>query len=166
LKTTAQATATILAAAALATACGGSKGAGQGGGTNVLVDPAAAFAVRVDADLTNGRFDRAWRTLHPAQQKILSQTSLSNCWRKSGQTELERGLRFEARDVSDQKWPIAGVGGSARPAKAVRVRVLDGTTKKVLDTFTQHVFAVEGRWRWIVAPQIMRAYRSGACGPT
>lgn len=151
--------------AAAAAGCGASDSGSGGGSTNAIVDPAAAFAVRVDADLTSGRFGRVWGSLHPGQQLLLRKPeSLASCWRDTGQPDLERGLRFEARDVRDQPWQVPGVPGRARPAKAVTVRVLDGKTEKVLDTFTQHVFAIEGRWRWIVSPRIVRALKRGACG--
>jgi hypothetical protein len=131
----------------------------------VVTDPAAAFAVRLDADLARRRFRRAWRSLHPAQQRILSARALAACWSRSRESDLRRRLRFVARSVRDQPWPIPGGPSRPRPSRAVGVRVVD-PRGRVLDAFTQHVFAVRGAWRWIVSARILAAYRHGSCGAT
>lgn len=153
--------------AALTAGCGGSKSSGSSTvSRTAITDPAAAFAVRVDAQLANRRFGKAWLLLHPAQQRFLSSEALTSCWSRSRESQLVQRLRFEAKNVRDELWPVAGVSATPRPSKAVRVRIVDPRSKRVLYAFTQHVFAVGGHLRWIVSPQILRDFRRGACGST
>ena len=155
----------VLLAAALAAGCGSDTSTPAPKQTGVT-DPAARFAVRVDVDLTRGRFAKAWQSLHPAQQRLLSPTALADCWSRSSFAEEERSLRFEAKDVSDEPVPVPGVAGEPRPSRAVRVKILHPGEARVLDTITQHVFRVGDGYRWIVSAAIMRDFRRGACGST
>ncbi len=154
--------AAVLAAAA---GCGSSESTPAPRQTPV-VDPAARFAVRVDVELTRGRFARAWRSLHPEQQRLLSPAALADCWTRSSLAGEERTLRFEARRVTDERAAVPGTSRGPRPSRAVHVRVLLSDDGTVLDTITQHVFRVGGGYRWIVSEGIMRAFRRGACGST
>lgn len=153
-----------VAGAALAAGCGSSSSEGTTAPPTAVTDPAARFVVRIDADLTRGRFRRVWRSLHPAQQRILSATALADCWSK--QAQFERAVQFEARDVRDTAWTIPGGPAQPQPARAVRVRIFAVGSRKALDVFTQHVFRVGNRYRWIVRAKILRDFRHGACGST
>lgn len=129
-----------------------------------VTDPAARFAVRVHADLTNGLFARAWRSLHPAQQRILDAPALARCWKLSGESKLRRRSVFEARDVTDTRWLVPGGPAKLQRSKAVRVQIRDASSHDVVQTFVQHVFLVGDRYRWIVSEQILRAFRRAGCG--
>jgi hypothetical protein len=151
----------VVALLVLASGCGG--GENRSARPTVATDPAARFAVRLDANLAKRRFRLAWRSLHPAQQRILSARALAACWSKSRTSDLEHRLRFVARRVRDEPARIPGGPRRPQPSRAISIRVLD-PSGNVLDSFEQHVFAVGGSWRWIVSAGILHAFRSGSCG--
>jgi hypothetical protein len=155
-----------LALVALAPAGCGSSEQPAAVRTTPTKDPAAEFAVRIQAELARRRFRRAWRSLHPAQQRFLSAGALADCWTRSRTSKLEQRLRFEAAGVRDEPWRVAGGSAKPQPSKAVLVRVRAVGSGEVLDSFTQHVFELEKGSRWIVSAAIVRQFRAGACGST
>lgn len=156
-------TALLVAVASTAAGCGGSDAAPTPQ-PRTVEDPAAEFAVGVHVALARGQFARAWRSLHPAQQRLLRAADLADCWSQGRQAALEQRLKFEARGVRDEDWKIPGGPQEPQPSKAVRVRILAQASSAALDVFTQHVFEVEEGYRWIVSAPIMTAFRRGDCG--
>ena len=140
--------AAILAALALA-GCGGE------------VDPArtapGAAQVRLTEDIYNGRFGRAYNTLHPAHQAIVPRKLFVDCSRKT--IAVHSLDSIEVLEVFDESVDLPGVG--KQHAKAVRLRLTstDGRTQ----TFVDHELKVGNTWRWVFSAKAIDAYRAGRC---
>ena len=136
-------TAIALAAALLASGCG-SSGKKT---TSKLDESAAKFAVAVQAQLKSGRFSSAWRSLHPAEQKVVSAQRLASCYPRN---EFAGAVTFRARKVRDVRWTVPG--GDTTDAKEVTIAATSPNRPK--DIFRQHVVRMRGHWTWMLS----RAY--------
>jgi hypothetical protein len=138
-------------------------GCGDGGSTTTLArkraldQSAARFVVRVQAQLRRGRFAQAWRSLHPAQQRVVSASRLASCYPHN---YYPRTVTFRASEVRDVSWQVPGTSGLA-DAEAVTVTAKSGG--KVIDTFDQHVVRRGSAWRWILSRTFFDSARRGVC---
>lgn len=127
-------------------------------------DDPVVFLRGVVREIASDHYARAWRTLHPAQQRVASQREYVRCELQTpigGRLDWIRVVR-----VFDE--PVIVAGGEATPvaSKAVtfRLRLSQsslGASEVV--THTVHVVAVGGRWVWILPPRRFAFYRSGTC---
>jgi hypothetical protein len=131
--------------------------AGCGGEVDPATTPAGRAQVRVLEDLYNGRLTRAYASLHPAHQQLVSEARFAECSRGV----VDRGGldSIEVLDVFDETVRIPAVG--ERKTKAVRVRVTSSDGEA--DTFVDHELRVGDRWRWVLNDAAVRAYRAGTC---
>jgi hypothetical protein len=131
--------------------------AGCGGEVDPATTPAGRAQVRVLEDLYNGRLTRAYASLHPDHQRLVSESRFAECARGV----VDRGGldSIEVLDVFDEKVRIPGLG--QRKTKAVRVRVTSSDGES--DTFVDHEVKVGSRWRWVLNEAAIRAYRAGKC---
>ncbi len=131
--------------------------AGCGGEVNPATTPAGRAQVRVLEDLYNGRLTRAYTSLHPAHQQLVSEARFAECSR----SVVDRGGldSIEVLDVFDQTVRIPAVG--ERKTKAVRVRATSSDGQA--DTFVNHEVKVGSRWRWVLNDAAVHAYRAGTC---
>jgi hypothetical protein len=140
----------------LVAGCGGKSRASRA--RDQRIDRSAAlFAVRVDADLRSGRFARAWRTLHPAQRRVVTAKRLAVCYPGD---QYPRRVTFEASAVRSVGWTVPG---TRRPAQAKAVTVNAKSRGQVVQTFTQHVVRNGRGWAWMLSGSYFRAARSGRC---
>jgi hypothetical protein len=132
--------------------------AGCGGEENLAATGAGAAQVRLIENLYgSGQFDRAWSDLHPAHQVVVSQDLFARCARRALVTgDLES---IEVLDVFDDDIAIPGI--PEREAKAVRARVASLSGESF--TTTDHHLKVGERWRWVLNPPAITAYRKGRC---
>jgi hypothetical protein len=126
-------------------------GCGDGGGStttarNPKLDRSAArFVVAVQAQLRRGQFARAWRSLHPAQKRVVSAARLAGCYPENA---YPRTVTFRASEVSDVSWQVPGTEGLS-DAEAVTVTAT--ARGKVIDTFEQHITRSGGAWHWMLS---------------
>ena len=73
-----------------------------------------------DTYLRTGKFDLAWRHLHPEQKKIVSSATLASCWTSTTDVLGDPNVRMNVVEVFDEPWRIPGTG-LTRPSKAVTV---------------------------------------------
>jgi hypothetical protein len=149
----------VLAAVALAAA-----GCGNGGGSTTTIarnealdQSAARFVVQVQAQLRRGRFAQAWRSLHPAEQKVVSARRLASCYPSN---RYPRTVTFRASEVRDVSWHVPGTSGLS-DAEAVTVTASSGGT--TIETFDQHIVRRAGAWRWMLTRAFFDRARRGAC---
>lgn len=128
-----------------------------GGEVDLARTPAGSAQERFLEDLYNGRFARAYETLHPAHQKLVPRPLFITCARRS--VAIHKLDSIEVLDVFDDTYEAPGLGKVR--AKAVRVRVT--TTTGNTDTFVNHEVKVGSRWRWVFNAAAIRAYRTGRC---
>jgi hypothetical protein len=145
--------------ALLAAGCGSSNSAG----TTTLRktspgDQAAARAVvRVQAQLRRGEFSTAWRTLYPAEKRVISADRLAACYPANA---FPRTVTFRASLVEDVSWEVPGTSTFSE-AKEVTVRAESGG--KTVDTFKQHTVRVGKGWTWMLSRAFFDKARSGGC---
>jgi hypothetical protein len=131
--------------------------AGCGGEEDPAASGAGVAAVRKYENLYSGNFERAWDDLHPAHQRVVSQTRFVRCARQAiAVGDLES---IEVLDVFDDDIRVAGL--RERRAKAVRARVSSFHGESF--TAEEHEVEVDGRWRWILNSAAVAAYRQGRC---
>jgi hypothetical protein len=126
-------------------------------------DP-VAFVKRVVDAVVADDYRRAWRTLHPAHQRVAPLEDYVRCeWREPIPGRLESvavlGVRHRALAVS-------GLEGTV-PSTAVRLRLTIedlATGERTAVTSTFHAVAVAGQWRWVLPDARYALYRTGGCG--
>jgi len=144
----------MLAMALATTGCGGDEVPNE--------DP-GAFVRSVVAKLYAGDSATAWEALHPRHQEAVPRARYVRCERLA---PLQEELRhIEVVGISDSPSTVPG-DGRAVDSKAVEVTLL----VKLRDveepqeiTHTVHVFAVDGRWAWVIGPTDFASYASGRC---
>ncbi len=142
--------------------------AGCGGGDERGQTPVAgpgAFALRINTYLRTGKFDLAWRHLHPEQKRIVSRATLASCWTSTTDVLGDPNVRMNVVEVFDEPWRIPGTG-LTRPSTAVTVEAVRPTQdggKPVLEKWTQHTFKTGEGWAWIVAAPFIEDVQNDAC---
>jgi hypothetical protein len=140
-----------------AAGCGSGGGSTKAGRNTALDDSAARFVVQVQAQLRRGRFAQAWRSLHPAEQRVVSARRLAACYPNA---YYPRSVTFQANEVRDVSWRVPGTSGLS-DAEAVSVTASSGG--QTIDAFDQHIVRRAGAWRWILSRAYYDRAKSGAC---
>ena len=145
------------AVALLAAGCGSSKHEGATGRSSPGNQAAAQAVVRVQAELRRGQFATAWRTLHPAEKRVISAKRLASCYPRNA---FPRTVTFRASEVRDVVWQVPG---SSAISEAKEVTVSASSGGKTLDTFKQHAIRVGGTWTWMLSRQYFAQAKRGTC---
>lgn len=147
----------VLAALAVALAT-----AGCGGAETPAEDP-GAFVRSVVAEIYAGDSAAAWEVLHPRHQAAVPRARYVECER---QAPLREKLRhIEVVGISDSPSTVPGEDGAV-DSKAVDLTLLvklPQVEEPQEITHTVHVFAVDGRWAWVIGPNDFASYASGRC---
>jgi hypothetical protein len=146
----------------LAAGCGsGGDKASEGRTTAPQTTPgnqaAAQEVVRVQAQLRRGQFAAAWRTLHPAEKRVMSAQRLAACYPADA---FPRTVTFRATVVQDVSWQVPGTESFAE-AKEVTVKA--EAAGETVDTFKQHAVQVGKRWTWMLSRAFYDKARKGTC---
>ncbi|HEY6960529.1 MAG TPA: hypothetical protein VI408_01430 [Gaiellaceae bacterium] len=122
------------------------------GGTHVKSESATAFLHRVTVEFSRAQSGRLYDDLVPAQQAVVSRNAYVGCARN--------GFRLKSFKVLDSYDEAVQVLGRNMPSTAVSVQVSsdDGVTIATL-----HALRVAGRWRWLLPPRDLAAFRAGRC---
>ena len=155
----------LLVVALLAVALAACSGADDDDTASGRGETPKQFAVRITSLLRDGRFDAAWQDLHPEHQKLVTRQALADCWTQTDDVLNNPDVALEVTRVQDEDWEIPGTS-LTRPSKAITVQAVVRQTEgeRVLETWTQHAFAVEGRgWTWILAPALLEDARTSVC---
>src|SRR5262245_58123031 len=136
--------------------------AGCGGDDSPGEDP-GAFVTSVVRTLYKGQSGDAWELLHPDHRAAVPKERYVECERKA---PLEGQVRrIEVVSVEDAPATVPGESEEI-PSKAVTIRItlkLPGIPDAQPVTHTAHVFAVDGKWAWVIGPTDYATYLSGAC---
>ena len=127
----------------------------------------AQFAMRITTLLRDGNFAAAWIDLHPEHQKLVTRSTLADCWTQTDDVLNNPDVELEVTAVADEPWAIPGTSMTS-PSKAITVEASvpaeAGDRRVVLETWTQHAFDVEGEgWTWILAPALLADARTNVC---
>jgi hypothetical protein len=125
--------------------------------SNPADQSAAKFVVGVQAQLRRGQFAVAWRTLHPAERRVISQSRLASCYPANA---LPRTVTFRATQVRDVSWQVPGATTFSE-AKEVTVKAEAGG--KTVDAFKQHVVRAGQSWTWMLSAPFFSKAKRGAC---
>lgn len=143
--------------ALLASGCGSDNGSKTATRNARLDQTAARFVVGVQADLRRGRFRRAWRSLHPAERRVVSAERLASCYPRN---RYPRTVTFTASKVRDVSWQVPGTDG-LRDAEAVTVTAR--ARGQTIETFEQHIVRSAGSWQWMLSRDFFDRARRGSC---
>jgi hypothetical protein len=145
------------ASVGLAAGCGSSDNGATTRSEQALNQSAARFVVRTQANLRLGKFERAWRSLHPAEKRVISAKRLASCYPRN---EFPETVTFRATQTEDVDWLVPGTRESVE-AKEVTVTARSPGQKP--DTFTQHVVRLGGQWKWMLSETFFDKAKRGAC---
>src|ERR671913_119151 len=95
----------------LAACSGGDESAGAGDG-----ETPAQFAMRITTLLRDGDFAAAWVDLHPEHQKLVTRSTLADCWTQTDDVLNNPDVTLEVTAVDDEPWAIPGTS-MTRPSK-------------------------------------------------
>jgi len=129
---------------AVLAACGGSTGKGES---------APAFMKRITTEFARGQSTRLWVDLAPAEQAVVPLSRYLACQKNVG----FRLRSFKVLETYDEPYTVLG-RPVASTAVSTQVTSDDGVT-----TATMHAIRAGGRWRWVLQPADLAAYRSGRC---
>jgi hypothetical protein len=149
----------ILALALLAALLGA---AGCGGDETPQEDP-GVFVTSLVRTLYRGQSGDAWELLHPKHRATVPKERYVECEREVPLPGQVR--RIEVVSVEDAPATVPGESEEI-PSKAVKIRItlkLPGIPTAQPVTHTAHVFAVDGKWAWVIGPTDYATYASGAC---
>jgi hypothetical protein len=125
-------------------------------------DP-VAFVKRVVDAVVADDYRRAWRTLHPAHQRVAPLEDYVRCeWREPIPGRLQS---IAVLGVRDRPLAVSGLAGTV-PSIAVSLRLTIedlATGERTAVTSTFHAVAVAGQWRWVLPNARYALYRTG-CG--
>ena len=119
-------------------------------------ESAARFVVAVQAQLKRGQFAKAWKTLHPAEQRVISAQRLASCYPRD---QFPGTVTFSARNARDVRWTVPG--GETEDAKEITIVATSSGQPK--QTFTQHVVRENGAWKWMLSSAYFKQARAGKC---
>ena len=156
----------IVAVAVVAAIAAGAIAIGSRGGSGKSSQPTddpVAFLRGVVAQIVRNDYADAWLTLHPAQQRVVSQRDYVRC---ELQTKiighLDSLTLVRAFDDS-----VLVAGGGMRPVKSkvatFRLRLSEPGVGVITFTHSVHAIAVGGHWKWILTPHRYELYRLGGC---
>jgi hypothetical protein len=119
-------------------------------------ESAARFVVAVQAQLKRGQFAAAWKTLHPAEQRAVSEKRLASCYPRD---QFPGTVTFRARDARDVRWTVPG--GETEDAKEITIVAASPGQPK--QTFKQHVVRQNGEWKWMLSAAYFKRAKAGTC---
>lgn len=127
-------------------------------------EDAAKFATHVVELIAGNRYGAAWRSLHPAHQRIAPRAFYIGCEERSpipGHLASVHVLR-----VYDAPAPLGGGRFVSSTAVVVRITIAAGGASSIPPVVvddTVHAVPVDGRWRWVLPAWRLEEYRTGRC---
>jgi hypothetical protein len=149
----------LLLLAGLLAGCGssGNGSTASTSGDTALDQSAARFAVRNQALLKQGKFAAAWRTLHPAEKRVVPAARLAACYPKN---QFPGTVTFRATKTRDVRWLVPGTSNST---DAKDVTVTATTAGQPKQTFEQHLVRRGSGWAWMLSAKYFAAAKAGRC---
>jgi hypothetical protein len=142
-----------LVLAALLAGCGGST-------PTVSQEGPGAFVTRILREEISGQWSRQWRDLHPAHQRLITQSQYVVCSRRMG-TDFATGDEvFKVIDVKDEPIKVKDVPQRTSKVVAITLREPGSDT---IPTYHLHAVSVSGRWTWILGGRFLSALARGQC---
>jgi hypothetical protein len=124
---------------------------------------AGRFMTEIVREKLEGDYGRAWESLHPAHQGVVSRDAYVACESLVPSPGDLVGIR--ATRVFSERIRVAGASRRIR-SRAVRVRVSvvpTGLLVPMVVSQTFHAIAVRGRWTWILSADQYEYYSAGTC---
>jgi hypothetical protein len=118
--------------------------------------------VRLVADMSAGRYERAWLTLHPAHRRLASRWEYASCERLVPFGEVES---VTVLDVMQKTVAVPGVARPA-PGAAVTIRIelwRPAGEPRLEVTHTAHVVRTPTGWAWMLPAEGVANYRADRC---
>jgi hypothetical protein len=119
-------------------------------------ESAARFVVAVQAQLKRGQFAKAWKTLHPAEKRVVTVQRLASCYPRD---QFPGTVTFRARNARDVRWTVPG--GETEDAK--EITIVATSTGQPKQTFKQHVVRENGAWKWMLSNAYFKQAKAGTC---
>jgi hypothetical protein len=121
------------------------------------------FMARLVVQKALGRYDAAWKTLHPFHKQVAARAEYVDCELLTPFPGLLK--RVKVTRVFDDPVVLAGMTVPV-PSKGVTVRATVWTpvlSMPIVVTHTFHAVVANGKWTWILTPERFEAYAADAC---
>jgi hypothetical protein len=120
------------------------------------------FIARLVTQKALGRYEGAWKTLHPFHKQVATRAEYVDCERLLPFPGLLKSVKVTR--VFDDPVLIAGMTAPV-PSKGVTVRAAVWTpiTSTVVVTHTFHAVRANGGWTWILTPERFETYAADTC---
>jgi hypothetical protein len=119
------------------------------------------FMARLVLQKALGRYEVAWKALHPLHKQVAPRSEYVDCERLTPFPGLLKSVKVTR--VFDDPVLVAGTTVPV-PSKGVTVRVSAWTpVTPVVVTHTFHAVRANGGWTWILTPERFAAYASDTC---
>lgn len=112
------------------------------------------FSVDLVETLMRGQWGRAWDSLHPAHQEVVSRDTYISC----RQGDNVGSFDVAVDDVFDETLNIAGVGEVDTTAVTLELSNDDAET-----FLTMHAAQVDDEWAWFLSADDFASYEAGEC---
>ena len=137
--------------------------AGCSGSDDAPDEDPGTFAVTLLRQLDRGQSASAWEELHPLHRDSVSRAAYVRCVR--GDPIEGTVTSIDVLGVSEEPARVPGRAedeDSTAVKLRYRLRVPGGGAPRPYD-LTVHLFAVDGRWSWVIGPSDYAAYADGRC---
>ena len=113
-----------------------------------------------------GQYGRAWETLHPAHQAVVSRERYDTCESENDESLGATKINVAVVDTYEEPVRIEGEGLTDSTAVTLRFTYNNPLTGKPAEEHaTVHAVAIDGEWKWILTPKDYAAYNGGRCPP-
>jgi hypothetical protein len=121
------------------------------------------FMARLVAQKALGRYEAAWKTLHPFHKVVAARAEYVDCERLTPFPGLLKSIKVTR--VFDEPVLIAGMTVRV-PSKGITVRAAVWTpvlSMPIVVTHTFHAVRANGKWTWILTPERFESYAADTC---
>jgi hypothetical protein len=119
-------------------------------------ESAARFVVAVQAQLKRGQFAKAWKTLHPAERRVISAQRLASCYPRD---QFPGTVTFRARNARAVRWTVPG----GETEDATEITIVATSAGQPKQTFKQHVVRENREWKWMLSAPYFKRAKAGTC---
>lgn len=111
--------------------------------------------------LDKSQWSRYYDELHPAQQAIVNRDRFADCSAKNRGTISFNSVKV--LETFDEEWPVSGTDiRGASKAVTIEIDAQSGSQNQKVK-HTGHQFNVDGKWRWVMGPEAIEAFKQGQC---
>jgi hypothetical protein len=116
---------------------------------------AVKFTKQLVKEQSQGQFDKAWDSLHPAQQAVVPKDKYVQCGQQASPTAAQK---MDLVSESDAQSNVPEVGTATVHSVKLNVNYGDDTRQPIYNLIN-----VDGKWRWVMRQDAIDSFKGGEC---